>query len=897
MTIYGRSKSEKDDEGVPLFKNVKYYLHGTLSFNKKNKLDNILQDGGAEKIEDQDEATHIFSIRHLGLPNDDSPDPPYVVTPLWAERAVSLGYVHEPKYYSANPVHLFSGMGVTTHGLPKNDDIAIMAAMQKLGGQNVQKLSEETTHLVVASDNGKTVHKALEHYKIPVVTTHFIDDCVNLKRRVREDLYTFPNPKILDSFDKVITRENNDYANAKEEAYKTIGGESLIFPPYGSKFSLQGPYKVELPEDIPAPYLADDCIYVEPDLLGVDTDVLDSWLTYLEKKAGAEIVKEYNKDKVTIAVVKHRSTPTYVEASRDGKMVASKWWLTNTIMRKQKQLPTATLVDYPMPKGGIPGADKVIITISGYKDTARDYLRRLAIHCGMIFTYDMTNQTTHLVINSQTLPKWKRAKKRNISVVNHIWLEECFRDWIIYSVADRRFNHFPGGPILRGLVGKTELIPETLSRWWKDENLYPEEINRLPAKEYAKSINLPTEKRDAFTGKRAAATKANELVRGSAEDMNAYAKEKRRKTAQSTSDGTSTTTTITEEEELREDDDDTTATTKDNVDQEHGHTEEDGEEAERPYNNGSNSTSVAGDHKGRHKRDYRSKESDEEDRDHAESSNMAGTRGKKRQKNTDSTDESDGGNDNTTNQPQKKSGTKKSTQPLYMSSSSTSRNTSKQSTKNLTNESTSKSTEKPVLLFTGFTDKLTKEKREIRKLGVTLTEDVYKATHLVANGKILRTAKFLSAVNLGLKITTKEWLDASIKGGDLLDAEEFPLVDEANEKELGCNLRESLEKVRKGRQATDPPSKKGTLFQGYKFYFLGSTKETIQLEQIVESGGGQVVYSVDHLDESNYFIISSPGSTDNEKKLSSHNKEVHSKDVVTLGSLRQSFDNFDQYRL
>ena len=164
----------------------------------------------------------------------------------------------------------------------------------------------------------------------------------------------------MDSFDKVITRENNDYANAKEEAYKTIGGESLIFPPYGSKFSSRRPYKIELAEDIPTPYLADDCIYAEPDLLGVDTDVLDSWLTYLEQKAGAKIVKEYNKDQVTIAVVKNRSTSTYIKASRDGKMVASKWWLTNTIMRKQKQIPTATLVDYPMPKGGIPSADKVV---------------------------------------------------------------------------------------------------------------------------------------------------------------------------------------------------------------------------------------------------------------------------------------------------------------------------------------------------------------------------------------------------------------------------------------------------------------------------------------------------------------------------------------------------------
>ncbi|KAI7859110.1 hypothetical protein BDC45DRAFT_564594 [Circinella umbellata] len=54
------------------------------------------------------------------------------------------------------------------------------------------------------------------------------------------------------------------------------------------------------------------------------------------------------------------------------------------------------------------------------------------------------------------------------------------------------------------------------------------------------------------------------------------------------------------------------------------------------------------------------------------------------------------------------------------------------------------------------------------------------------------------------------------------------------------NLRDSLEEARKGRQATDPPNKARTLFQAYKFYFLGSNSETITLEQIVRSAGGQM---------------------------------------------------------
>ena len=73
-----------------------------------------------------------------------------------------------------------------------------------------------------------------------------------------------------------------------------------------------------------------------------------------------------------------------------------------------------------------------------------------------------------------------------------------------------------------------------------------------------------------------------------------------------------------------------------------------------------------------------------------------------------------------------------------------------------------------------------------------------------------------------------------------MDPDEFPLVDEIVEREHMFNLRDSLEEARKSRQATDPPSKVGTLFQGYKFYFLGSNSERITLEQIVRLAGGQV---------------------------------------------------------
>ncbi|KAG2226545.1 hypothetical protein INT45_014289 [Circinella minor] len=88
------------------------------------------------------------------------------------------------------------------------------------------------------------------------------------------------------------------------------------------------------------------------------------------------------------------------------------------------------------------------------------------------------------------------------------------------------------------------------------------------------------------------------------------------------------------------------------------------------------------------------------------------------------------------------------------------------------------------------------------------------------------TVKFLSAVHLGLKITTKKWLDASIKDGKLLDPNEFPLVDEIVEREQMFNLRDSLEEAR-------------------------SNSERITLEQIVRSAGGQMMKKIKELDHSN----------------------------------------------
>lgn len=109
--------------------------------------------------------------------------------------------------------------------------------------------------------------------------------------------------------------------------------------------------------EVAAPYLSDHCFYFVHDEDYLSLKSFD-WKGRLEK-AGAKISNSYN-DKVTVVVVKYRDSPEYIRACRDGKIVATMWWVSNTLMRQRYESPTRRLLDYPVPRGGIPGMENVV---------------------------------------------------------------------------------------------------------------------------------------------------------------------------------------------------------------------------------------------------------------------------------------------------------------------------------------------------------------------------------------------------------------------------------------------------------------------------------------------------------------------------------------------------------
>jgi hypothetical protein len=139
------------------------------------------------------------------------------------------------------------------------------------------------------------------------------------------------------------------------------------------------------------------------------------------------------------------------------------------------------------------------------------------------------------------------------------------------------------------------------------------------------------------------------------------------------------------------------------------------------------------------------------------------------------------------------------------------------------------------LLITGYqkwVGNLKKEdadKRQLRDLGIMVVQDARRCTHLVAPS-ILRTPKFVNALAYGPAIVNIDFITECLNKNELLDPDDFPLVDKAAEKRFGFSLEKARAKAKKN---------KNKLLQGYQIYCVESIRGGFEaFKSIVDVNGG-----------------------------------------------------------
>lgn len=517
LTYGGRGKSHKnvkigrhmnDRKTYELFRNVVYVLDDSLPELLKTRLRKLLLNNGGTpggSFYDENSQPTCEDIKpNLYISQDklyphSSESTVHSVTPLWVEKAVSLGFVHNLSYYSPVLKQFLSGVVLLLLDLPDADSNSIKNEIKRYGGQYRDDFSEDITHLVCLDPRGTQYTQCIEQ-NIPAVLPQWLDDCFRQRRKVETDLYQFPNPIVY-------------YENSVDVA--------KLYPYYDKEA-----FASSSPEDDYNMVFEDEVFYFGKDITFKED--FKQILTEAIVKAGGAVVDKYNHQHVTIVILKHRLTHECKMAYKDKKLIASLWWVTNTLSRRYWCSPLSTLLDYPTPPGGLPGMENCVISIAGYGNVTRYYLRRLLLILGAKYDPGLTSDTTHLICGRATSEKYKDATERpnHLTIVNHIWLEECFQQWkLLDTTADERYKFIPNEKKLLGsCAGKLHLLDTELQRWMEPDTIPAYRIAKFS---YERQSSSGDERGSLHVRKRRkAAVAATSMLNAIMPDANAFERER-----------------------------------------------------------------------------------------------------------------------------------------------------------------------------------------------------------------------------------------------------------------------------------------------------------------------------------------------------------------------------------
>ncbi|XP_030532530.2 BRCT domain-containing protein At4g02110 isoform X2 [Rhodamnia argentea] len=130
--------------------------------------------------------------------------------------------------------------------------------------------------------------------------------------------------------------------------------------------------------------------------------------------------------------------PVCVAAREDGKVVVTGLWVDHSYDIGMP-VDASSIMYRPLKDlNGIPGAESLIMCLTGYQRQDRDDIMTMVGLMGAQFSKPLVaNKVTHLFCYKFEGEKYELAKKiKTIKLVNHRWLEDCLRDWEILPEAN-----------------------------------------------------------------------------------------------------------------------------------------------------------------------------------------------------------------------------------------------------------------------------------------------------------------------------------------------------------------------------------------------------------------------------------------------------------------------------
>ncbi|KAF9349305.1 hypothetical protein BGX34_001874 [Mortierella sp. NVP85] len=873
---------EQDHALDPLFQDVIFYLNPFLGGERIAELEATLCANGAQKAQtsigktnttwtsDRSRPTHIIT--------DDLDFPDYkhakaraihIVTPEWVDRSVKSG-LQDPRYFSADPIMIFSGIVLTTTGLAPFDRKMICDGVRDYGGCFTSMMTSDVTHVIAITPTGEKYDFVMSRPEldIKVVLPHWFEQCINLKRRLPETIYQFPD----------LPMQNQDYVVSRQGYAPQL---------YVNSVKTVTMFLSSLTEDQPRCleglriHMASDLNIVQDLKVAIDQKI---------EEAGGILVDQYTSGKVDVVVCRFRAGEVYIKASRDGKIVGSPDWLLHVLHTRELSSPKASLLHYPVPLEPIEGMSSFVITVTNYSGRIREYLKRLIQVTGATYTPTMSSRvgrqpTTHLICGNASGEKYEKGNEWNIKVVNHLWLEESFQAWSLQSETRPRFTVFPIHGQL-SLVFGAKISPESLEEWINPDDQEPSRADSQAVTGTSSSestmmdispfkcqsngqepeqqvehnsgdsndIQGPEQEFDQAEEEHPGDTSMvmrSDSERSPSPPILSKGKSKRVSTIKQAESDTSTPTTGAPSPQAESSVGEPSVGSVRVVSRRRGAALQASKALQKIVPDMNEFQEELRDEKKALKRKKKpsaieeSKDSDSMDMDVDEEETKPAAKkpttspSKRKKADVEKSvavgSDDDGAKEVETHRGGSSTPSKKQRRGVMLDkdkagedSAAESPNALDQAGAGAGTTGASSKQRRVRYITTGVKEQTASQIKALKALGIQSTTTVEKCTHLVATS-ITRTGKFLIALLQGKIIVREEWLQACIDANSILDEDDFRIEDPANEQKLDMKLYDSLERAREKR-----------VFENCVFYLSPSMKQDMPLlKSVVEAGGGK----------------------------------------------------------
>ncbi|XP_051195342.1 BRCT domain-containing protein At4g02110 [Lolium perenne] len=172
-------------------------------------------------------------------------------------------------------------------------------------------------------------------------------------------------------------------------------------------------------------------------LVGFDSVSESQYRAEMVRRGGADAGRLGGGCTHVVACGRVYDDPVCVAARAQGHKVVSELWVDDSLDRAV--LADADRVIYWPTRDlkGIPGSDELRICLTGYQRNDREDIMKMVALMGAHFSKPLVGGVvTHLVCYKFEGEKYDLAKKVNIKLTNHRWLEDCLKSWEILPVDD-----------------------------------------------------------------------------------------------------------------------------------------------------------------------------------------------------------------------------------------------------------------------------------------------------------------------------------------------------------------------------------------------------------------------------------------------------------------------------